>query len=268
MRRHRSPTPRPAPPRPPPSPTRRRGGGSRRPCSASCSSPSGATSRSWRRRAWPRAARRCRCSSAPPRRWSPSPPSASSPGGRCCECCPSARLRRVAAGIFAVLAVVALVAVDPRMTAQGYSPGMADPRLEGTAIADRCVDLIGNTPLVRLKRISEVERIPSVLAMKMETTNPGGSSKDRPALEMILAAERDGLLPPGRHDRRADQRQHRRRPGHRRRPARLPLRVRDDRQGRPGEDLAARRPTAPRSSSARSPSRPRTRRATTPSPSG
>ena len=59
------------------------------------------------------------------------------------------------------------------------------------------VDLIGNTPLVRLRRISEVERIPSVLAMKMETTNPGGSSKDRPALEMILAAERDGLLQPG-----------------------------------------------------------------------
>jgi cystathionine beta-synthase len=33
--------------------------------------------------------------------------------------------------------------------------------------------------------------------MKMETTNPGGSSKDRPALEMILAAEREGLLRPG-----------------------------------------------------------------------
>ena len=32
---------------------------------------------------------------------------------------------------------------------------------------------------------------------KLETTNPGGSSKDRPALEMILAAERDGLLRPG-----------------------------------------------------------------------
>ena len=74
---------------------------------------------------------------------------------------------------------------------------MADPRLDGTAIADSVVDLIGNTPLVRLKRISEVERIPSVLAMKMETTNPGGSSKDRPALEMIVAAERDGLLRPG-----------------------------------------------------------------------
>ncbi len=74
---------------------------------------------------------------------------------------------------------------------------MADPRLEGTAIADSVVDLIGDTPLVRLRRISEVERIPSVLAMKMETGNPGGSSKDRPALEMIAAAERDGLLRPG-----------------------------------------------------------------------
>ena len=48
-----------------------------------------------------------------------------------------------------------------------------------------------------LKRISEIHGIPCVLAMKMETTNPGGSSKDRPALEMILAAERDGLLLPG-----------------------------------------------------------------------
>ncbi len=72
-----------------------------------------------------------------------------------------------------------------------------DPRLAGTAIASSVLDLIGNTPLVRLWRISELERIPSVLAMKMETTNPGGSSKDRPALEMILAAERDGLLRPG-----------------------------------------------------------------------
>ena len=33
--------------------------------------------------------------------------------------------------------------------------------------------------------------------MKNETTNPGGSAKDRPALEMILAAEREGLLQPG-----------------------------------------------------------------------
>ena len=57
-------------------------------------------------------------------------------------------------------------------------------------------------------------------------TNPGGSVKDRPAVTMIDAAERDGLLPPGRHHRRADVGQHRRGPGHRGRPARLPLRLR------------------------------------------
>ena len=72
----------------------------------------------------------------------------------------------------------------------------ADLRLHGTEIAESVIDLIGNTPLVRLKRISEIYGITSTLAMKMETTNPGGSAKDRPALEMILAAERDGLLQP------------------------------------------------------------------------
>ena len=73
----------------------------------------------------------------------------------------------------------------------------SDPRLHGTTIAESVIDLIGDTPLVRLRRISEIHGISSVLAMKMETTNPGGSAKDRPALEMILAAERDGLLRPG-----------------------------------------------------------------------
>jgi cystathionine beta-synthase len=74
---------------------------------------------------------------------------------------------------------------------------MSDPRLEGTEIADSVIDLIGNTPLVRMRRISELEGIDCVLAMKAETTNPGGSAKDRPALEMILAAEADGQLRPG-----------------------------------------------------------------------
>jgi cystathionine beta-synthase len=74
---------------------------------------------------------------------------------------------------------------------------MADARLAGTQIADSVVDLIGHTPLVRMKRTMEIDSLPAVLAMKMETTNPGGSAKDRPALEMILAAERDGLLQPG-----------------------------------------------------------------------
>ena len=78
-----------------------------------------------------------------------------------------------------------------------YPRRMSDPRLDGTEIADSVIDLIGNTPLVRMKRVSEDQGIECVLAMKAETTNPGGSSKDRPALEMILAAERDGLLRPG-----------------------------------------------------------------------
>ncbi|MET0146112.1 MAG: pyridoxal-phosphate dependent enzyme [Ilumatobacteraceae bacterium] len=74
---------------------------------------------------------------------------------------------------------------------------MGDTRLLGTEIADSVIDLIGHTPLVRMRRMMEVEQLPSVLAMKMETTNPGGSSKDRPALEMILTAEREGVLRPG-----------------------------------------------------------------------
>ena len=59
------------------------------------------------------------------------------------------------------------------------------------------IDTIGETPLIRLKRLSELEDIECVFAMKNEATNPGGSAKDRPALEMILAAEREGLLQPG-----------------------------------------------------------------------
>lgn len=72
-----------------------------------------------------------------------------------------------------------------------------DPRLAGTEIRDSVLDVIGETPLVRLRRLSESRGLAPVLAMKMETSNPGGSAKDRPALEMVLAAEREGLLKPG-----------------------------------------------------------------------
>src|SRR6478752_1707686 len=78
-----------------------------------------------------------------------------------------------------------------------WGDAAADARLHGTQMAESVLDLIGQTPLVVLKRVSEIHGIRSVLAMKMETTNPGGSAKDRPALEMILAAERDGQLQPG-----------------------------------------------------------------------
>src|SRR2546423_189732 len=63
--------------------------------------------------------------------------------------------------------------------------------------ADSILDLVGNTPLVRLKRLSEAEGVPGTLLAKVETVNPGGSVKDRPAIAMIDAAERDGLLQPG-----------------------------------------------------------------------
>jgi cystathionine beta-synthase len=62
-------------------------------------------------------------------------------------------------------------------------------------IADSLLDLIGNTPLVRLRRVCD--GFSCQIVAKLETTNPGGSVKDRPAVAMIDAAERDGLLGPG-----------------------------------------------------------------------
>jgi cystathionine beta-synthase len=66
--------------------------------------------------------------------------------------------------------------------------------------AESVLDLVGDTPLVRISRITRdlgpAERQPLLLA-KMEMLNPGGSVKDRIGLPMIEAAERDGLLKPG-----------------------------------------------------------------------
>ncbi|GAA1334866.1 cystathionine beta-synthase [Saccharothrix algeriensis] len=57
------------------------------------------------------------------------------------------------------------------------------------------VDLVGNTPLVKLNAVAEGLR-PLILA-KVEYLNPGGSVKDRIALRMVEAAERSGELKPG-----------------------------------------------------------------------
>src|SRR2546422_6929845 len=57
------------------------------------------------------------------------------------------------------------------------------------------VELIGNTPLLRLKRIRPKNDRVDVYA-KAEWYNPGGSVKDRPALNMILEGERAGLMTP------------------------------------------------------------------------
>src|SRR5512133_4268711 len=61
--------------------------------------------------------------------------------------------------------------------------------------ADSVVDLMGDTPLVRLGRVTE-GLAPLVLA-KVEYFNPGGSVKDRIAKRMVEAAEADGRLKPG-----------------------------------------------------------------------
>jgi cystathionine beta-synthase len=62
-------------------------------------------------------------------------------------------------------------------------------------IADSLIDLIGDTPLVRLNRVTE--GLACTVVAKLEMLNPGGSVKDRPALAMIEQAERDGLLKHG-----------------------------------------------------------------------
>ncbi|WP_007025352.1 cystathionine beta-synthase [Saccharomonospora iraqiensis] len=61
--------------------------------------------------------------------------------------------------------------------------------------AEHVIDLVGDTPLVRLNSLADGLR-PTVLA-KVEYLNPGGSVKDRIALRMVEAAEASGELPPG-----------------------------------------------------------------------
>ena len=58
-------------------------------------------------------------------------------------------------------------------------------------------ELVGNTPLLRLRNISPPSNRIELYA-KAEWFNPGGSVKDRPALNMILDGERAGLLTPGK----------------------------------------------------------------------
>lgn len=67
---------------------------------------------------------------------------------------------------------------------------MRDPK-----IYENVLEIVGNTPLIRLNRIggSERERV----LVKLESVNPGGSIKDRIGLALIRAAEQTGRLKPG-----------------------------------------------------------------------
>jgi cystathionine beta-synthase len=62
-------------------------------------------------------------------------------------------------------------------------------------IHDSILDVIGDTPLVRLSRLAS--GLPAQVVAKVESLNPGGSIKDRVAVALLDAAERDGRLQPG-----------------------------------------------------------------------
>ncbi len=62
-------------------------------------------------------------------------------------------------------------------------------------IHDNVLELIGNTPLVKIRRITA--SLPCTVAAKLESLNPAGSVKDRTAARIVAEAERKGLLKPG-----------------------------------------------------------------------
>src|SRR5512136_2364449 len=64
------------------------------------------------------------------------------------------------------------------------------------ALGTDVFDMVGNTPLVPLRRVA-AHVSPVEVYSKAEWFNPSGSVKDRPAREIILAAEREGKLSPG-----------------------------------------------------------------------
>ena len=104
--------------------------------------------------------------------------------------------------------------------ADGASGGCSAHYSRFVQYANSLIDLVGNTPLLRLSRVTD-GAAPLVLA-KVEYLNPGGSVKDRIARQDGRGGRAGGPAQAGRHHRRADQRQHRRRPGHRGPGPRLP----------------------------------------------
>jgi cystathionine beta-synthase len=91
-----------------------------------------------------------------------------------------------------------MVEGSPPMQASGLAVAI----LTGMEYVESLLDLVGNTPLVRLERTLDLSGeagsggSPLVLA-KVEYLNPGGSVKDRIATRMIEAAEKSGELQPG-----------------------------------------------------------------------
>lgn len=64
-------------------------------------------------------------------------------------------------------------------------------------VLDSAVDAIGNTPLVRLDRLTKAYNVEGTIVAKLDYLNPGFSKKDRAALGVIEEAERTGSIRPG-----------------------------------------------------------------------
>jgi cysteine synthase len=77
------------------------------------------------------------------------------------------------------------------MTSQGFT--FPDPA--GAQTYDSVVNIVGNTPLVRLNRVTA--GLPGEVWVKLDHYNIGGSSKDRIAINIVAEAERRGELQPG-----------------------------------------------------------------------
>ncbi|KAI7816569.1 tryptophan synthase beta subunit-like PLP-dependent enzyme [Gamsiella multidivaricata] len=97
-----------------------------------------------------------------------------------------------AVGVFFTLSTTAIVFATREKIARLISLPKAD---QGSLICDGVAGLIGNTPMMRIKSLSEATGC-EILA-KAEFLNPGGSTKDRVALSMINTAEREHILTPG-----------------------------------------------------------------------
>ncbi len=64
-------------------------------------------------------------------------------------------------------------------------------------IADSLVELVGNTPLLKINKFIKTRGVEANIVAKLEYFNPAGSVKDRVALSMIESLEREGVISPG-----------------------------------------------------------------------